>query len=165
MILVCVDYFSRYPEVEILHKIDAKNITNKLRKLFCRYGPPETLVTDIGPQFRDETCFKTLMAEFNINHHKVTPYHPEANGEVERFNRNLKKTIQTAIAEKQNWRIVLENFLLAYRTTPHATTNKTPAELMFGREINDKLPHNFPKRKTKTDIQKHNTMKTGIQCL
>ena len=81
-LLVCVDYFSRYPEVEILHKIDAKNITNKLRKLFCRYGPPETLVTDNGPQFRDETCFNTLMAEFNINHHKVTPYHPEAKAKL-----------------------------------------------------------------------------------
>lgn len=140
-LLVCVDYYSRYPEVEIIHKTNATNITQKLRKLFCRYGAPETIITDNGPQFRKNQVFKSLMKEFGVKHHKVTPYHPEANGEVERFNRTLKKTIQAAIADGKNWRTVLENFLLAYRTTPHATTGIAPAELMFGRMIKDKLPN------------------------
>lgn len=48
--------------------------------------------------------------------------------------------MQTAIAEGVDCRIALENFLLSYRNTPHATTGKTPAELMFGRDINDKMP-------------------------
>ena len=48
--------------------------------------------------------------------------------------------IQTAIAEGANWKIALENFLLSYRTTPHAATGVSPAELFFNREIRDKLP-------------------------
>jgi len=39
------------------------------------------------------------MNEFEIQHRRVTPYHPEASGEVEKFNRTLKKTIQAAVAE------------------------------------------------------------------
>uniref|UniRef100_A0A7M5XNH5 Endonuclease n=1 Tax=Clytia hemisphaerica TaxID=252671 RepID=A0A7M5XNH5_9CNID len=122
-LLVCVDYYSKYPEVELLHNVSSKSIATKLRKLFCRYGAPDCIVTDNGPQFRKHTEFRKLLKEFNVKHRKVTPYHPMANGEVERFNRNLKKTIQASIAEGQNWRQALDNFLLSYRTTPHATTH------------------------------------------
>ena len=131
-LLVCIDYYSRYPDVEILHKTTTSSITNKLRKSFCRYGAPETLVTDNEPQFANNKIFDALMKEFGVNHRKVTPYHPEANGEVERFNQNLKKCIQAAITAGQNWRIALQNYLLSYRTTPHATTGVAPANLLFG---------------------------------
>ena len=50
------------------------------------------------------------------------------------------KCVQTAIAENQDWRLALENYLLCYRSTPHATTGLTPAEMMFGHPIKDKLP-------------------------
>ena len=138
-LLVCVDYHSRYPEVEIVRSVKTATINNRLRKMFCRYGPPEVLVTDNGPQFISSE-FKALMQEFNIKHRRVTPYHPIANGEVERFNRSLKKCIQTAISEGMDWRVVLQNFLLNYRTTPHSTTGVSPADLFFGRRIRDKLP-------------------------
>ena len=111
-----------------------------MRKLICRYGSPEVIITDNGPQFQKHTEFKALMKEFGIKHRQVAPYHPEANGEVERFNRNLKKCIQTAIAEGHDWRLALENYLLSYRSTFHATTGITPAEMMFSRQIKDKLP-------------------------
>ncbi|XP_057312279.1 uncharacterized protein K02A2.6-like [Hydractinia symbiolongicarpus] len=116
-LLVCIDYFSRFPEP---------------------IRAPEELVSDNGPQFVSNT-FKELMNEFNIHHRRVTPYHPQAKGEVERFNRNLKKVVQTAIAEAKDWRVVMQNFLLNYRNTPHATTGVTPAEL-FNRTLRDKLP-------------------------
>ena len=138
-LLVCVDYHSRYPETEILRSVKTSVISDRLRKMFCRYGAPETLVTDNGPQFISNE-FKDLMSEFNIQHRRVTPYHPIANGEVERFNRSLKKCIQTAISEGINWRIALQSFLLNYRTTPHSTTGVPPSELFFGRKIRDKLP-------------------------
>ena len=149
-LLVCVDYYSRYPEVEILHKTTSPVIVMKLRKLFCRYGAPAEIITDNGPQFISKE-FDSLMSEFNIKHRKVEPYHLQSNGEVERFNRTLKKAIQTAIAEGSNWRITLDNFLLNYRNTPHATTGVPPSQLLFGRKLRDKLPsatnHKKPKKK------------------
>ena len=157
-LLVCVDYYSRYPEVEILNNISSKAIATKLRKLFCRYGAPECIVTDNGPQFRKHTEFRELMKEFNVRHRKVTAYNPRANGEVERFNRNLKKTIQASVAEGQNWRVTLDNFLLSYRTTPHSITGKTPAELMFGRNIRDKIPG-----MNQSSFDRHNVRKRDRQ--
>ncbi|XP_057299419.1 uncharacterized protein K02A2.6-like [Hydractinia symbiolongicarpus] len=141
-LLVCIDYYN------------AANIVDKLRKMFCRYGALEIIVTDNGPQFRSNTDFATLMKEFGVEHRKVTPYQPEANGEVERINRNLKKTIQAAIAENQNWRTALQNYLLAYRTTPHATTGATPAELLFNRPVKDKLPASTTSSKNTMSVVK-----------
>ena len=138
-LLVCVDYHSRYPEVEIVRSVKTATIISRLRKMFCRYGAPKVLVTDNGPQFTSAE-FKVLMQEFDISHRRVTPYHPIANGEVERFNRSLKKCIQTAMSEGMDWRVVLQNFLLNYRTTPHSTTGVSPSDLFFGRRIRDKLP-------------------------
>lgn len=155
-LLVCVDYYSRYPEVVILRKVSAQMITTKLRKLFCRYGAPEELITDNGPQFRDNQDFKALLQEFNVKHRRVTPYHPASNGEVERFNRNLKKCIQTAIADNRNWRKTLENYLLSYRNTEHRITGSTPAELMFGRKLRDKLPF------VSNTVAKHNSTRDAI---
>ena len=141
-LLVCVDYHSRYPETEIVRSVKTSVIVDRLRKMFCRYGAPETLVTDNGPQFISAE-FKELMTEFNIQHRRVTPYHPIANGEVERFNRSLKKCIQTAISEGINWRVALQTFLLNYRTTPHSTTGVPPSELF----LVEKLEINYPKPK------------------
>lgn len=62
------------------------------------------------------------------------------NGEVERQNRSLLKRLAICQAEKGNWIEDLNKFLLMYRSTPHSTTLKTPAELMFNRNIRDKLP-------------------------
>ncbi len=160
-LLVCVDYYSRYPEVEIVHNVKTSVINNRLRKMFCRYGAPESLVTDNGPQFTSAE-FKSLMQEFDVKHRRVTPYHPIANGEVERFNRSLKKCIQTAISEGMDWRVVLHNFLLNYRSTPHSTTGVSPSELFFGRRIRDKLPSaptKQPESDTKQKVQARDSSK------
>ena len=45
--------------------------------------------------------------------------------------KNIAKTIQTAVVDKKDWRKELFVFLRNYRVTPHQTTGKSPAELMF----------------------------------
>ncbi len=71
---------------------------------------------------------------------EVTPYWPQANSEVERFNRTLEKAIRAANTEGKDWKSELNTFLLNYRATAHCTTGKSPAVLLFGREIRTKLP-------------------------
>lgn len=62
------------------------------------------------------------------------------NGEVERFNRNIKKRVQIAHVENQDYRIALFDYLQVYHNTVHSAIGTTPAALMLGHELNDKLP-------------------------
>ena len=75
-----------------------------------------------------------------ITHTKTTPLWPQANEQVERINRVIKKAIQTAINEGRNWKHELDTFLLTYRNTLHCTTGETPSFLLFSRTVRDKLP-------------------------
>ncbi|XP_036322083.1 uncharacterized protein LOC118736086 [Rhagoletis pomonella] len=62
------------------------------------------------------------------------------NGEVERQNGSILKSLVISQNTKGDWRIELQKYLLAYRSTPHMTTGVSPAKMMFGHEIRDKLP-------------------------
>ena len=55
--------------------------------IITRYGCPLSLTSERGTHFINETNFRILLDEFMIAHHKTTPYHPQANGNVEAFNK------------------------------------------------------------------------------
>ena len=130
-LLVLVDSCSRWPEAAV--------IINRMKSCFAVHGLPEEIVTDNGPQFVAEE-FDSYLRDHSITHRRVTPYWPQANSEVERFNRTLEKAIRAATTEGKDWKNEINTFLLNYRATPHCTTGKSPAVLLFGREIRTKLP-------------------------
>lgn len=53
--------------------------------------------------------------------------------------RDLKRLVISQ-ATQSDWREDLDKYLLMYRSTPHSTTQKTPAQMLFGRNIRDKIP-------------------------
>ena len=71
---------------------------------------------------------------------------PQANDEIEQQNRTLLKSLKVAEVEGKKWKDELDEFLLAYRTTPHSSTGTTPAFLMFWRELKTKLPELRPNK-------------------
>ena len=95
-LLVLVDYYSRYPEVEIMKHITTAALEPRLRRIFARYGVPQEIVTDNAKTFRSFR-FSNLMREFGVKHRKITPRYPRANGEAERLNRSINKVVKTAI--------------------------------------------------------------------
>ena len=141
-LLVVVDYYSRYMEVEVLRSTTADKVIASLRKIFLTHGLPVSITTDNGPQFISEEFCKCVEEE-RIEHRRVTPLCPQANkanGEVERQNRSLLKRIKIAQIEKRNWKEELGSFLIMYRTTPHSTTGVSPAELLFRRKLRTRTP-------------------------
>ena len=72
----------------------------------------------------------------------MTPYHPQSDGMVERFNHTLLNLLSIAVEEDEhNWDAQLPMSLLAYRTSVHEATNTTLFYLTFGRD--PKLPEDI----------------------
>ena len=88
-ILTCRDAFSKWPEAFALKDIDALTITRTLEKeIFARYGYPDTMHLDQGPQFMAK-LFKQLQPQLGIKITDTTGYNPKGNGQVERMHRDL----------------------------------------------------------------------------
>lgn len=138
-LLVIVDYFSRFVEVVVMKQITATLTVQAFHETFCRFGFPETLKTDNGPQFTGEEM-KTFCKQFGIEHRKTTPYWPQANGEVERVNGMIEKHLKISHLEETEWKWDLRMSVLMYNSTPHSSTGVAPSVLLFGRLIRDKLP-------------------------
>ncbi|XP_039396848.1 uncharacterized protein K02A2.6-like, partial [Mauremys reevesii] len=133
MFLVAVDAHSKWPEVFIMQSTTAESTIQKLRGLFSRFGLPEQLVSDNGPQFVSQE-FQNFMKANGIHHITSAPYHPSTNGLAERFVQTMKNALKSAKGQHSIQKR-LDTFLLSYRNTPHATTQASPAFLMMGRQL------------------------------
>lgn len=125
-----VDYFSRYIEVANLPKLITATTVERLKVIFARFGIPETLVTDNGPQFA--SCeFAEFSRDYDFKHVTSSPRYPQSNGEAERAVRTVKQMLR----KNQD----PQRALLAYRSTPLAH-GISPAELLMGRRIRSTVP-------------------------
>ncbi len=138
MYLVILDAHSKWPEVIEMTSTTAQKTIVELRKVFAAYGLPKQLVTDNGPQFVAEE-FATFMKSNGIKHIMCAPYHPSSNGAVERFVQTFKRAMKASAGDARPLSQRLSNFLLSYRSTPHATTNRSPSELFLGRRVRTRL--------------------------
>ena len=138
-VLVICDYATRYPEAVALKSIDAENVAEELVKLFSRVGIPREILTDQGSNFTSK-----LLAEMycllHIKALRTSPYHPQCDGLVERFNKTLKEMLRkTAKEEGKDWDKLLPYILFAYREVPQESTGFSPFELLYGREVRGPL--------------------------
>jgi hypothetical protein len=62
--------------------LSGEKTTDCFRQWFARYGAPERLRTDGGPQFSSGR-FSDLMKEFDISHRVSSPHHARSNGHAE----------------------------------------------------------------------------------
>ena len=138
-ILVICDYATRYPEAVALRNIDANTVAEELLTFFARVGVPEEILTDQGTNFTSQ-----LLAEvyslLGVKPIKTTPYHPQTDGLVERFNGTLKAMLKkTASDEGRDGDRLLPYLLFAYREVPQASTGFSPFELLYGRHVRGPL--------------------------
>ncbi|XP_049519641.1 uncharacterized protein K02A2.6-like [Dermacentor silvarum] len=137
MFLVVVDAHSKWPEVFVMRSTTSEATVDRLRELFARFGFPETIVTDNGPQFTSEE-FKLFVKELGCRHVLTAPYHPSSNGLAERFIQTLKNALRKS-SGADTLQLRLHKFLLNYRNSPHATTNESPSNLLLGRRLRNRL--------------------------
>ena len=80
--LVLVDYFSNFWEVDRLEDTKASTCIRKMKSHFARYGIPDLVISDNGPQFYSEEFVRFAKA-WSFEHRTSSPGHQQANGMAE----------------------------------------------------------------------------------
>ena len=128
--LIVVDYYSRFIETLRLNNTTSLGTISRVKDVFARWGIPQTVVSDNGPQFSSQE-FAKFATSYGFTHVTTSPHFPQANGAVERAVQTAKSIIRQDDPHLG---------LMVYRSTPCATTGFSPAELIMGRKIRTTLP-------------------------
>ena len=128
------DRFSRFVMAEPIPDMTTSVV---VEAFFTRWvtvlGLPSRVVSDQGAQFTS-ALFHALCGRLGIAHSKTTPYHPQTNGSVERFHRDLKMRIGAYMREQGgDWERYLHMVVWATNTSVCVSTGYTPFKVMFGR--------------------------------
>ena len=134
-----VDAHCKWPEVIGPMKTTADPTINAMRNIFARYGLLTQVLSDNGPPFQSGE-YEEFLRQNGIQRILVSPYHPSSNGLHERFGQTFKYAMESS-ADNPASSIQRrdQNFLLSYRSTPHGTTNSSPAKLLLQRELRTRL--------------------------
>ncbi|PKU67383.1 hypothetical protein MA16_Dca016441 [Dendrobium catenatum] len=134
-IILAVDYFTKWVEVEPLAKITEANAKQFLWKnIICRFGIPAKVITDNGTEFTGK-IFTFFCKDFHIQLVHTAISHPQINGQTEVTNRTILKGLKTSLGKAGGqWVEEHPNVLWAYRTTARTPTGETPFNLYFDTE-------------------------------
>ena len=98
------------------------------------YGIPSYVLTDNGPQFTSK-FFACLCAFLGSKLLNTTAYHPQTNGQAERFNRTIVARMRHYVNEHQtDWDDYVQPLTYGYNCQVHRTTGTTPFSLVLSRE-------------------------------
>ena len=154
-LLTCVDRFTRWPEAIPIVDIRAETVADAFFSgWIAHYGTPATITTGRGAQFESK-LWDNLCNQFGIIRNRTTSYHPQSNGMVERFHRQLKAAIM-AHESPNSWTITLPAVLLGVRSAVKERLGRSAAEMIYGTTL--RLPGEFTKQYTvdaNTDLENY----------
>ncbi|BHF82707.1 hypothetical protein SprV_0802584600 [Sparganum proliferum] len=129
--LTCIYCFTRWPVAAPIPDISAEIVAKAfLTHWVSNFGVPATVTTDHGSQF-ESTLFRELTSLIGTNRIRTTAYHPQANGLVERFHRQLKTALM-AQPDPSRWSDHLPLVILSLLSTLKADIDCTAADLVYG---------------------------------
>ena len=161
-VLVVTDHFTRYAQVYVSRtqttEMTAKTLWDKF---IVHYGLPEKILMDQGQNFESQLVADLceLMGTQKI---WTSPYHPQTNGQCERFNCTLINMLGTLPKEKKSeWKNDIGTLVHAYNCIWNSATGFSPYYLMYGRQphlpvdVTPSLaPHTITEPSTSKFVQK-----------
>lgn len=134
-ILVLTDYLSKFVVAKALPACTAQMAAEFIVETALTFGVPSQLLTDNGTHFKND-LFQHLSRILGFEHILSTPYHPQTNGQTERWNATMRPKLALLCQHNEaHWDMFLPGVVHAYNTCTHATTGYSPSVLMFGREV------------------------------
>lgn len=141
-VLVMTDVFSKYTQAIPTKDQSASTVAKVLVDCwFYRFGVPKRIHSDQGRNF-ESALIAQLCQLYGIEKSRTTAYHPQGNGQCERFNRTLHDLLRSLTIEKKRvWPKYISQLVWAYNTSTHRSTGYSPYSLMFG--VTPQLPVDF----------------------
>lgn len=133
-ILTVIDEYSRYPFAIPCKDVSARTVYKELCQLFSLFGMASYIHSDRGSAFMSKEL-RGYLTERGIACSRTTPYNPQGNGLVERYNGIIWKTVSLSLKSHnlpiEQWELVIPDALHAIRSLISTATNCSPHERMF----------------------------------
>jgi hypothetical protein len=139
-ILIITDYFTKFTMGITLREPTSREVAEALyQRWVCVFGAMESIISDEGGEFSSKEIVNDLYEIFKLKKLTTTSYHPQTNGQCERFNRTLVGMLAKYIDDYQGeWELYLDTCILHYNSSRHSVTQESPLFLFLGQEA--KLP-------------------------
>ena len=133
-ILTCVDIYSRYALAVPIKNKEASTVLKAMSKIIKEFPRSvHNITSDDGSEFNNSK-FKQLVTENNINHYITPANTPHKLAIVERFHRTLRNRIRLYEDHNKTNKFIdhLQDFIKNYNNTVHTTTKQTPQAILDG---------------------------------
>lgn len=137
-----VDHFTKQTHVlPCKSTITAEGIADlHVQEIFRLHGIPHKIFSDRGPQFAARVT-RALYKRLGINTGLTTAYHPAANGQVERMNKEIEQFLRLFVSQRQeDWSYVLPIREFVLNSRQSSSTGYTAFELNYGYQPNFTVP-------------------------
>lgn len=138
-IIIFIDHFSRFVIAVPLSDVTSNTILTALvDHLVCQHGAPEVLLSDNASYFTSQLS-NSVYNLLGIKKIFFSPYHPQTNGAVERFNGTLASMLRSYVDNSHNdWDLHLQQLVFSYNISCQSSLGVSPFKFLYAR--NPHLP-------------------------
>lgn len=133
-ILTVIDEYSRFPFAFPCQNMHTSTVIQCLETIFGLCGMPSYIHSDRGASFMSNEL-KTYLTQKGVATSRTTPYHPIGNGQCERFNgiiwKSIRLKLRTMGLPDKHWELAIQDALHSIRSLLTTATNTTPHERFF----------------------------------
>jgi len=150
-ILVFTDHLTRYNEMIATPDQTSPTVARALvERVISRHSSPKVLISDNALGFTS-SVFKTVCEICKIDKVQIVPYHPQANGLVERQNRKILDVLRHLVTQQQtNWDTCIPLVQMAVNNGYNVSVGDTPHFLLHHYEKD--MPYDLPLTKLGENI-------------